>query len=231
MGGRRLFAAALVGVMALLLYRATLLPGVDFGDTGSFQTTLDADFVSPRDGYPLYFAIGRLFLRITHREAAHALNLASAVEGAVACGAIVLAAAELSGSLPAAVGVGLLFAGSYSFWSQSVIAEVYALHIAFVAVTLFALLRWERRPTTGRLAIFFALYALGFGNHLSMILLAPAYTLFILTSSPRGWRSALTPRIVLLAACFATAGALQYWGNLRTLWALPHPPTGIVDAM
>ena len=31
-------AAALVAAVAFSLYHATLLPGVDFGDTGSFQT-------------------------------------------------------------------------------------------------------------------------------------------------------------------------------------------------
>ena len=38
-----------------------------------------------------------------------------------------------------------MFAGSYTFWSQSVIAEVYALHILLVALTLLLLLRWAER--------------------------------------------------------------------------------------
>ena len=37
------------------------------------------------------------------------------------------------GSLLAAVAAALLFAGSYTFWSQAVIAEVYALHLLLVA--------------------------------------------------------------------------------------------------
>src|SRR5439155_1168933 len=80
--------------------------------------------LTPRNGYPLYFAIGNLFLWTTRAEPAYALNLASAVEGAVACGLIVLVAAELSASVLAAIGAGLLFAVSYTFWSQSIIAEV-----------------------------------------------------------------------------------------------------------
>ncbi len=57
-----------------------------------------------------------------------------------------LVAAELSGSIAAAFGAALLFAASYTFWSQAIIAEVYALHIAFVALTLLLLLRWANVP-------------------------------------------------------------------------------------
>src|ERR1700722_9129393 len=113
MDRRRLVAcAALVGIAAFLLYHATLLPSFDFGDTGSFQTTVGSRFISPRDGYPTYFAIGDALLAVARTAPAHALNLASAIEGGIACGLIVLVAAELGGSIVAAVGVALLLAGS-----------------------------------------------------------------------------------------------------------------------
>jgi hypothetical protein len=225
--------AALVAIAAFALYRATMLPGVDFGDTGSFQTIAGSALITPRDGYPLYFAIGQLFLWITRAEAAHALNLASAAIAAIACGLIVPVAARISGSIGAAVGAALLFAASYTFWSQAVIAEVYALHIALVTLTLLLLLRWAERPTPRRLTLFFAAYAIAFGNHLSMILLAPAFTLFLFLEAPGGWRSLVTPRIVTVAIVCAVAGASQYWWNLRTLWLLPgvDPPAGAIDAL
>jgi hypothetical protein len=228
---RRIAAAIIVGAAAFALYHATLLPGFDFGDTGSFQTTVGSAVITARDGYPLYFALGRLFLWLTRAEPAYALNLASAAQAAVACGLIVLVAEELSGSLAAAVAAGLIFAGSYTFWSQAIIAEVYALHLAFVAATLLFLLRWQRRPSTARLAAFFALYALGFGNHLSMILLAPAYTVFLLSAAPLGWRSMFAPRIVGLGALFACLGAAQYAWNFQAIWSAPQPAHGVADAL
>ncbi len=160
-----------------------------------------------------------------------ALNLASAVEAALACGVLTLVAAALSGSVLAGVGSALLFAGSYTFWSQSIIAEVYALHILAIGLTLGLLLRWEQRPTLARLGAFFAVYAIAFGNHLSMILLAPAYTFFLLASAPRGWRSLVTWPVTALALTAATAGALQYAWNLRTLWFGLYPPDGLLDAL
>ena len=231
MNRRALLAALAVAVAAFALYRATLLPGVDFGDTGSFQTMVGSTTITPRDGYPLYFAIGSLTLWLTGAEPAHALNLASAIEGAIACGLIVLAAAELSGSVAAAAGAALLVAVSYTFWSQAIIAEVYALHTALLALTLLLLLRWSNRPSEGRLLAFFAVFALGFGNHLSMVLLLPGYTLFLLLAAPRGWRSMFAPRTIVVATMCAAVGALQYGWNLRTLWLLPDPPHGFADAL
>src|SRR5205807_1647038 len=111
------------------------------------------------------------------------------------------------------------------------IAEVYALHAALTALALLLLLRWSARPTLARLALFFGVYALAFGNHLQTILLAPGFTLFLLIAAPDGWRSMLKPRVVLLAVACAIAGALQYAWNIRTLWFLAQPPQGVVDAI
>ena len=228
---RAMLAALIVALVAFTLYRATLLPGLDLGDTGSFQTMAGSQLITPRDGYPLYFAIGAVSLWLTAAEPALALNLASAIAAALACGLFVVLAAELSGSVAAAVGAALLFAASYTFWSQAVIAEVYALHIALVLLTLWLLLRWETTPSHGKLLAFFAIYALAFGNHLSMILLLPGYAIFLLMSAPGGWRSMLAPRVIAIASACAVAGALQYAWNLRTLWLLPDPPHGLADAL
>jgi hypothetical protein len=228
---RAMLPALVVGLAAFALYRATLLPSFDFGDTGHLQTTVGSAVITPRAGYPLYFAIGDLFVSWTGVEPARALNLASAVEAAIACAILVLVAAELSGSILAGAAAALLFAASYTLWSQAIIAEVYALHLLFVALTMLLLLRWAAQPTIGRLALFFAAYALGFGNHLSMILLAPAYAAFLLTAAPGGWRTIVTPRIVGLALACACAGALQYAGSLRTLWLLPQPPHDFAEGV
>src|SRR4051812_50029964 len=103
---RGLLAALLVAAAAFVLYRATLLPGVDFGDTGSFQTMAGSPYITPRDGYPLYFALGAVAVRVDGGERAHALNLASAVEAAGACGVFVLGAPGVSGTRAAPRGPG-----------------------------------------------------------------------------------------------------------------------------
>jgi Protein of unknown function (DUF2723) len=226
----RATVAALVAFGAFFLYRATLLPGFDLGDTASFQTMGGLSKITPRDAYPLYYAIARPVVPLFDNQA-YAMNLLSAFQAALACGVIVLVGVELTGSLLAAIAAALLFAGSYTFWSQAVIAEVYGLHLLLVAVTLLLLLRWSRDPTYRRLCWFFAVYALAFGNHLSMILLLPAYATFLVTSAPDGWRSLLSRRIVLAAAAAAAAGALQYAWNFSSLWREVVPPASFGEAL
>src|SRR5437867_214366 len=161
----RVAAACVVAFGVFALYFVTLLPGFDFGDTGSFQATVGSSVVDARKAYPLYFAIGNAGVHAMRADPAYVLNLLSAIEASIACGLIVLVAAEITSSVAAAAGAALLFGVSFTFWSQAIIAEVYALHIVFVALTMLLLLRWQRRPTVTRLGLFFAAYALGFGNH------------------------------------------------------------------
>ncbi len=82
---------------------------------------------------------------------------------------------------------------------------------------LSALLWWSERPSVRRLAVVYGLYALGFGNHLMMILLAPAIVLFIAVT-PGGLRQMLSPRGLALAVVCAAAGASQYLWNASYLW-------------
>jgi hypothetical protein len=222
-------AAIVVAGIAFLSYRTTMLPGLDLGDSASFQVRAGSPVITPRDGYPLYYAVGSLFVRATGDDPARAMNLASAVFGAAAGGLIAAVAAELAGSVIAGAAAALLFAGSYTFWSQAVIAEVYTLHVLLVALTLLLLLRWSCKPTTGRMAWFFAIYAVSFGNHLSMILLAPPYAAFLFCA-PGGWRRMLTPRTIALAGAFAALGAVQYLWNFSALWHAPVPPRDLFEA-
>jgi hypothetical protein len=220
-------AALLAGLVATWMYSATLLPGLDLGDTASFQTVVMLPLVVPRHAYPLYFALGKLFVLVAgDGNPAVAMNALSAVAGVAA----VIASAWLAYLLTGRAFVGfwsaLLFAGSYTFWSQAVIAEVYSLEAAFIALVLIAALCWWRSPTTGRLALLYGIYALSFGNHLSMILLAPALIWLLWMGRTRATVSPFSPVGIALAAAIAGTGALQYAWNFSGLWALstPRPP-------
>lgn len=228
---RRLAASAAVAAFAFALYRSTLLAGLDLGDTASFQAAAGDAILTPRQGYPLYFAVGNLFVWLSGGEPARAMNLASAIGAALACGVAAWVGAEIAGSLAGGVFAGLLFAVSYTFWSQAIIAEVYALHLLLAGASLAALLAWAARPSRRRLLVFFAVYALSFGNHLSMILLAPGFALFLLLSAPGGPRGVVNVRTALMAAAVASVAALQYGWNLSYLFHAPDPPATIADAL
>ena len=125
-------------------------------------------------------------------DAAHSLNLASAVEAAVACGLLTLVATECRDPSSPALGSALLFAGPYTFWSQSIIAELYALHMLFIGLTLGLLCGGSSgRPCRGS-SVFRRLRARVRQPPLDDSVV-PVYALFLLTSAPRGWRSLFTP--------------------------------------
>ena len=135
----------------------------------------------PRDGYPLYFAIGQLFLWVDARRAGARAEPRVGDDAALACGLLVLVAAELSGS------------SRRRGWRGAALRRVVhvlepgghrrglrAAHRAGRADAAACCCAGPSGRRTARLALFFAVYAVAFGNHLSMILLAPAFTLFLL---------------------------------------------------
>ena len=231
LGPRYVIAACIVATLAFWAYTQTLLPGVDLGDTGGFQAAVLSPDVSARQAYPLYYGLARPFVRaVSAANPARGLNLFSAIFGAAAVGLLTFLCAAIAESLAAGIAAGLLLAFSYTFWSQAIIAEVYTLHLALVLACCLALYGYAARPSRGRLAIVFAIYALAFGNHLSMILLLVPFTVFLLHVTPE-WRALFRPATIGMALAIATAGALQYWPNLTSVWHLPDAPVAWTDRL
>lgn len=169
------------------VYFYTAMPNVGLLDSGEFVTAAQHFGVPHPTGYPLWTLLVWLFLLLPIGNAAWEVNLFSGFCGALAVGvAALLSSSMLRWMMPAwgragaragAVIAGsftMLFAFSFSFWTQAVIAEVYTLHVLLVGLFLLSLYWWVRRP--GRdlpiLAAFFT-FALGMSNHHLMLALAP----------------------------------------------------------
>src|SRR5688500_18223056 len=221
--------ACIAGTVAFAMYTRTLLPGVDLGDTGGFQVAVLWPETSARQAYPLYYELARPFvLALSAANPARGLNLFSALCAGAAVGLLTYIAGIVARSALAGAAAGLLLAVSYTFWTQAVIAEVYALHLALIAACLIALAAYARRPTTARLAVFFAIYALSFGNHLTMVLLLVPFAIFLLQSHPQP-RELIQPRTIGLAAGIAALGALLYAPNFLFVWTNIDAPAGWMD--
>lgn len=220
--------ACVAATLAFSVYASSLLPGVDLGDTGGFQAAVLLPETSARQAYPLYYGLARPFvLALTPENPARGLNLFSAAAAAVAVGLATFLIATLTGSALAGAAAGLLLAFSHTFWTQAVIAEVYTLHLALITACIMALYYCERGHGWRSLAIFFAVFAVSFGNHLSMILLLVPFTIFLLAA--RGWRELLQRRIVALAAGAALLAALQYLPAFAYVWTHINAPPGWGD--
>jgi hypothetical protein len=225
----RIAVATAVATVAFWSYTQTLLPGVDLGDTGGFQAAVLWPEVSARQAYPLYYTLARPFVgALTPENPARALNLFSALWGAAAVGILTWICSTVTRSHTAGVVAGLLLAFSYTFWSQAIIAEVYTLHLALIGVCLVALHWYAARPGFVRLLVVFAIYALSFGNHLSMILMLPPFTLFLFLVTPR-YRDLLRVPVVAAALAIAVAGALQYLPNFLSVSRSLSGSTSLVE--
>jgi len=182
-------------VASLLLYTATLAPTVLPADPGEFQFVPWLPGIAHPTGYPLYTLLGWRWTHVfTVGEVAWRMNLLSALFAAIAVGVTYgVARRMLNQTLPdtplparilAATIAAATFAVTHTFWSQAVIAEVYALHALFVALILWlALLTGsEVNPASRRAKGLTLTIGLGLTHHSTTILLLPAVGLFLYVS-------------------------------------------------
>jgi hypothetical protein len=216
--------ATLAGVLALALYARTLAPGVLPGDSGEFQVLAYQLGIAHTTGYPVYMLLAKLFITLVPLESvAYRVNLFSAFMGALTVAGVYLSARLLSRSAWAALVAALALMVSYTLWSQSVIAEVYAPGAAFLAAVWLLVLVWYR--TGNQRALFAAglCGGLGLGVHGSLSVVAPAIGVFLLLNWKR-WRELWRPALL-----GALLGAVLY---LAVFFAvdLHAPPANIFDA-
>ncbi|NJN93791.1 MAG: DUF2723 domain-containing protein [Anaerolineales bacterium] len=200
-----------IALAAFLLYLSTLAPTVLEADGGEFQFVPWLPGIAHPTGYPLYVLLGWLWTHLLPLgEVAWRMNLLSAVLAAIAVGLTYGVARQLlDRTLPdspvparilAAAVSAASFAASHTFWSQAVMAEVYALHALFVAAILWLALRYrftERSSAAsdskdipprfaGRNDMAGKLLALTIGlsltHHRTVVLLLPALALFLMTA-------------------------------------------------
>lgn len=255
-GRRRLLpeaiSAVLLGLGAFILYLTTLAPTVLPGDGGEFQFVPYLLGVAHPTGYPLYCLLGWIWSHLLPLgDAAYRMNIFSAMWAALAAAFLFLTARRfLELSLPGlAWPVGLVVAALASatmavtptFWSQSIIAEVYSLHIFLVVLLLYFLLASGTKrgandvlplgyqgafsPVTadGRarkrsLLLAACCFGLGLAHHSTIVLLVPAIAITVWLLDRRllsDWR------LVLRGALLIILPLALY---LYIPWRAPHTP-------
>jgi len=227
-------AATLSALCVLAVYVATLPPTVSGEDSGELVTAAYTLGIPHPPGYPAWCMLAHLFTYLPVGTVAWRVALSSAVFGAAAVFFVALITIKLSGSRIAGCAAALLFAFSKDMWEQSVIAEVYALNVLFIAACVFLLAEWYESRRNWTLLLFAFLYGLSLANHSTTRLLGPAFVLFVLFIDPVPWK-----RWKLYGSCIALSlvGLASYiylpirsmanqpmdWGNPETwenFWAV-----------
>lgn len=152
-----LLIAVGAGLVAGAIYWLGSAPGLLFGDGGELQFAAWTAGLPHPTGYPLYMILGWAWTHLLDglglASPARAMNLLSVLLAALAIGLTYLfahALVDLSVPAPppvqrlAGLLAALTFAFTPTFWSQALVAEVYALHAALVAFLLGLALRWQK---------------------------------------------------------------------------------------
>lgn len=203
------WSARLVLLVALLaMYLTTVGRAVGKADTFEFQVVAPALGVAHPTGYPLYVLLGKLFSLVPLGSVAWRVNLTSVACAIVAVMILssamgrVLAGADARLARVGALVGALALAASAVFWSQAIVAEVYALNAACVAglfwLMVYGLDRRQRQVewSARRWLLMTAfVYGLSLTNHLTMVLMAPVALLSLWWVRPRvslaGWLQAM----------------------------------------
>jgi thioredoxin-like negative regulator of GroEL len=196
-------------LIALAVYTLTLAPTVTLEDSGELITASDYLGVPHPPGYPswslLTWFFQWIFNGVTFRgypNPAWGVGFCSAFVGALACGVLALLVSrsglDLLHSLKketnvlgekterlfccvAGISGGLLLAFSQGMWSQSVIAEVYALNILFQTAVLLFLYRWMMEPENPKPLFLMAfVFGLGLTNHQTLLFMGAGVALAVL---------------------------------------------------
>ncbi len=215
----------LLGAALLAMYLPTMGRAVGQADTFEFQVVAPLLGVAHPTGYPLYILLGKLFSLLPLGPVAWRVNLTSTACAVLAVGLTGSALGVISHtSRPTSHALrfiaSLALAASSVFWSQAIVAEVYTLNAAFVALWLWLALRGlgleTDRSARRWLLVLAASYGLSLTNHLTMLLCLPAVLLTLWWVRPR-----LSPRDGLKACGLFLLG-LSLYGYILIRWPALH---------
>ena len=199
---RTALAASLVFGVTSLVYWLTLSPTINSFDSAELITGAYSLGIIHAPGYPLYLLIANLAAHLPWGEVPANVNLLSAIFSSLAATVIFYASWRLTGSIWSSILAALLMAFSRLFWSQAVIAEVYALNAFLIACIVLMAIIWHDRPTPRNLIWLAFIVGISLAHHPSAMLLLPGLTAFVLLRSREArltWRKAW-PTLPALAA-------------------------------
>lgn len=127
-------------VSTLILYLQTAAPSVLSGDSGEFQFAAPLLGIPHPTGYPLYILASKLAtMLIPFGDIAHRVTLVSSIAGSCTIAILALFTLHTTKSLLAALIAAFALALAPGMWNAATIAEVYALHMLFIALLAWTL--------------------------------------------------------------------------------------------
>jgi hypothetical protein len=200
-------------VLAIVVYRATMLPGVGAWDTAENQTVPPLLGTMHPTGFPAYVVLGWIAnqVLVPFGETALRMNLLSGLLAAGAGALGVLVYRRLGAPALLAGAIAVAFALAPITWHIGVSADVHSLHVFLLVLLTLLLLRWDsavqdararpddedlRRRADRRIVLAAAVFGVAAANHALSLLLVPGIGLYVLATDREILRR---PRVVLAA--------------------------------
>ncbi len=177
---------ALLAFVSFIVYVFTLSPSINFGDSPELIAGAYTLGIPHPPGYPLYSLLAKPFSFFPFGESlAWKINLASAFFSAAGLFFLALILVRLNGtSRPLGILCAIIplvfLTLSPTFWSQAVIAEVYALNFFFFSLLIYIALRWREKKEKRLLLAFFFLFGLGLANHHTLVAMGPLFFFLVI---------------------------------------------------
>jgi hypothetical protein len=202
--------AALLGAGTFVLYVFALPPGVDWWDTGEFQTVPYIAGILHPTGFPAYAIIGWLFSHLfVVGNVAWRMSVMSALAGSGAAATLAYTIRKMGGSSLAALAGTLLFVTSDIVFVRSTRAGVESLTLLFAALAVANAVAWYTDGRANAMIRSGLFLGLALATHLIALWFIPGIVVLLVAGSIR--RNARLP--AALAAC-ALLGALALYAYL-----------------
>ena len=210
-------------LVSAIAYWRTLTHGLLVDDSAEFQTMARLFGHTHPTGYEVYTFVAGLAALVPIGNPATRVTAWSAVAGALTVGVVYLTIRQLGARTIGAIVGALSLAVGATFWSQSVIAEVYTTGLLLAAIILGAIVRWDTTQDRKWLFAAGAAGGLSLGVHFTNGLFLPAIALFLVLSN-RQWS---TWKVAIAGAAAGTALAIVAFGIID----LVNPPNQYFDAV
>ncbi|MDB9822134.1 DUF2723 domain-containing protein [Deltaproteobacteria bacterium] len=211
-------------IIPFIIYLSTICPTVYLGDSGELAAAAFSLGIPHPSGYPLYSLLGKLFCLIPIGNIGFRMNLMSIIFSLGTVWLVYNIIYKITSSIASAVFGAFTLAFTPLFWGQTVSAEVYPLHIFFVALLTRLLIYWDENRDLCRLALIAFIAGLSFLNHLQTVMIIPPVLLFLFLSDRKMILNLKAVTIVSILFLFALtvyfylpirtqAGAAIHWGD------------------
>ncbi len=168
-----------------IIYLLTVAPTIGSEDSGELIAAAHSLGIPHPPGYPLWTSFAKLFSLIPFGSIPFRCNLLSVFFAALAMPVIYKILVHLTEHRVISASCVLIFAFSPMMWSQTVITEVYSLHVLLYSIMIDRFLLWIDKQKKEDFILFCFFFGLSLSNHHLSLSILPSVVLVILLLQPK----------------------------------------------